>query len=198
MKVNLSRIHNILQQLTAEVRAKYAQAMRPLQAGDFSFKILEGTTDADLDEFMGKLKKKKHDTEKLFADTRRIIDYDSYLRRELDKANRESGVSEKLLEVACMQRVYANMAKVRDIIEMSCSEDLDPRKGADYYKSSFTDTNRQYELLAQLFSANDMAAIEKELEAQNKAINALKDDIALTNQTTVIEIMSFEEFCGKK
>ncbi len=35
MKVNLSRIHNILQQLTAEVRAKYAQAMRPLQAGDF-------------------------------------------------------------------------------------------------------------------------------------------------------------------
>ncbi len=60
-----------------------------------------------------------------------------------------------------MQRVYANMAKVRDIIEMSCSEDLDPRKGADYYKSSFTDTNRQYELLAQLFSANDMAAIEK-------------------------------------
>ncbi len=72
MKVNLSRIHNILQQLTAEVRAKYAQAMRPLQAGDFSFKILEGTTDADLDEFMGKLKKKKHETEKLFADTRRI------------------------------------------------------------------------------------------------------------------------------
>ena len=177
MKVNLSRIHNILQQLTAEVRAKYAQAMRPLQAGDFSFKILEGTTDADLDEF---------------------IDYGSYLRRELDKANRESGVSEQLLEVACMQRVYANMAKVRDIIEMSCSEDLDPRKGADYYKSSFTDTNRQYELLAQLFSANDMAAIEKELEAQNKAINALKDDIALTNQTTVIEIMSFEEFCGKE
>ena len=43
-----------------------------------------------------------------------------------------------------------------------------------------------------------MAAIEKELEAQNKAINALKDDIALTNQTTVIEIMSFEEFCGKE
>ena len=65
MKVNLSRIHNILQQLTAEVRAKIRpRPCAPLQAGDFSFKILEGTTDADLDEFMGKLKKKKHETEK--------------------------------------------------------------------------------------------------------------------------------------
>lgn len=198
MKVNLSRIHNMLQQLAAEVRAKYTLAMRPLQAGDFSFRILEGTTDADLDEFMAKLEKKKRATEKLFADTRRIIDYGSYLRRELDKANRESGVSEKLLEEACMQRVYANMEKIRDIINMSCSDDLDPRKGADYYKSSFTDTNRQYELFAQLFSSNDMAAIEKELEAQNRAINVLKDDIALTNQTTVVEIMSYEEFCGNK
>lgn len=198
MKVNLSRIHNMLQQLAAEVRSRYAQAMRPLQAGDFSFRILEGTTDADLDEFMAKLEKKKRATEKLFADTRRIIDYGSYLRRELDKANRESGVSEKLLEEACMQRVYANMEKIRDIINMSCSDDLDPRKGADYYKSSFTDTNRQYELFAQLFSSNDMAAIEKELEAQNRAINVLKDDIALTNQTTVVEIMSYEEFCGNK
>lgn len=198
MKVNLSRIHNMLQQLAAEVRSRYAQAMRPLQAGDFSFRILEGTTDTDLDEFMAKLEKKKRATEKLFADTRRIIDYGSYLRRELDKANRESGVSEKLLEEACMQRVYANMEKIRDIINMSCSDDLDPRKGADYYKSSFTDTNRQYELFAQLFSSNDMAAIEKELEAQNRAINVLKDDIALTNQTTVVEIMSYEEFCGNK
>lgn len=198
MKVNLSRIHNMLQQLAAEVRSRYAQAIRPLQAGDFSFRILEGTTDTDLDEFMAKLEKKKRATEKLFADTRRIIDYGSYLRRELDKANRESGVSEKLLEEACMQRVYANMEKIRDIINMSCSDDLDPRKGADYYKSSFTDTNRQYELFAQLFSSNDMAAIEKELEAQNRAINVLKDDIALTNQTTVVEIMSYEEFCGNK
>lgn len=198
MKVNLSRIHNMLQQLTAEIRSKYSQATRTLQDGDFSFRILEGTTDADLDEFMAKLQKKKQATEKLFADTRRIIDYGSYLRRELDKANRESGVAEKLLELGCMQRVYVNMQRIRDIIDKSCSEDLDPRKGADYYKSSFTDTNRQYELLAQLFSANDMAAIEKELEAQNKAINALKDDIALTNQTTVIEISSFEDFCRKK
>lgn len=197
MKVNLSRIHNMLKQLGADVRAKYALAMRPLAAGGFSFKIFEGTTDADLAEFLAKVKAKKRQIEGIFDETRQIMAYCAFLRGELDRANSENGVSGKLLQLGCMQKEAANLARIRDIIAISCSGDFDPPKGADYYKTSFTDTQKVYELSMQMFSDKDLAAIEKEIEKQARKMNSLKDQIALINQTTVIEILSFEEFTAK-
>lgn len=200
MQVNLSRIHNMLKQLAADVRDRHSQAMRPLAGGSgtFSFRIFEGTSDSDIAAFMDKLKNKKQQTEGLFQITRQIMSYCGYLRRQLDAANREKGVADKLLELGILQKETANLAKIRDTMEMSCSEDFDPVKGVDYYKTSFTDTQKTYELSVKLFSEKDISSMEKEIEEREKAANALKDEIAFLNQTTVIEILSFEEFAQNR
>lgn len=199
LKVNLSRIHSMMKQLAADIRAKRNQAMNALAGGgEFAFKILEGTTDADLAAFMARIEARKQRIADIFLATRQITAYEAYLRKALDTANSRHGVSDKLLELGCIQKEIANLASIRDIILMSCSEDFDPVKGADYYKTSFTDTQKTYEFSVRIFSEKDLAAVEHEIGIKEQEVNALKDQIAVINQTTMVEILSFEDFVRQK
>lgn len=195
-KVNISRIHNLMKQLEADLREKETQAIKLLPAGrcDFTFQIFEGTTDADIANFLAKVKSRKDKAGAIFQQWRKTVGYWSYLRQQLDNANKNSAVAAKLLELGCLQKEMANLNRIRRVITLSCSEDLDPVKGADYYKTSFTDKQKIYLLGVTVFSNEDLVKLDKEIEELEAKTIALQDEVALANQTTMVEIISFEEW----
>lgn len=196
MKVNLSRIHTMIGQTGVDIRRLQEEAARPMEANgqDFIFQVFESTTDADLKDFLDRLKSKKGNIRKAFAESRKLLEYSFYLRGQMDQANRSSGVAEKLLEMNNVKKKLAFLYRIRQIIAMSCSSGLAELKNADYYKASFTERQRVYDLPVRMFSEEDYDAIQDEIDAAEKQSLAISDEIAFINQTTVIEILSFEEF----
>ncbi len=200
MKVNLSRIHSMLKNYGELAGAQHDEAVQPIYRsnGIFTIRIFEGTTDADIANFQKKVAEKKAQIVELLELTRNLTAYCAYLRGELDKGNSSSGVSEKLLELGNLQRKIANLLKIRSTMLQSCSGNLDPVRDANYYKTSFTDKQRTYDLGVKLFSDQDVKTIETEVETLRQQETSLKDSIALTNQTTMVDILSYEEFLAKK
>ena len=200
MKVNLSRIHSMLKNYGEMTGARHDEALQPIYRanGTFTFRIFESTTDADIAVFQKKVAEKKAQIEELLKLTRNLTAYRAYLREELDKGNSQSGVAKKLLELGNLQMKITNLLKIRSTMLQSCSAGLDPVRDANYYKTSFTDKQRTYDLGVKLFSDQDVKTIETEIEELRKQETIQKDAIALTNQTTMVEILSYEEFLAKQ
>lgn len=196
MKANLSKIHSLLTQTGLDIRRLLEETQIPLanNGADYYFRILESTTDADLDGFVGRLANKREKIYGTFQKCSSLLEYSFYLRKELDQANRESGVSDKLLQQNNIRKKSQYLCQIRDIISLSLSRGLEELKKADYYKASYTETQRIYELPLRLFSAGDFQKIQQEIEDCEKAAFEIGNDIAYLNQTTVVEILSLDEF----
>lgn len=196
MKANLSRIHSLLTQTALDIRRFLDEAQKPLAANgaDYYIQILESTTDADLDAYVERLKNQRKKLYDTFQKCDNLLEYSFYLRKELDRANRESGVADKLLLQNNLRKKTQHLFKIRDIISLSLSSGLQELKNADYYKASYTETQKIYELPLRIFSAGDFSEIQKKINECEKAVFEIGNDIAFLNQTTVVDILSFEEF----
>ncbi len=200
MKVNLSRIHSMITQTATDIRRLMDEAARPLEANgrEFIIQIFETTTQADIEGFLKKLGDKKEKIYQLFAESRRHLEYSFYLREQMDAANRSSGVADKLLQMNNIKKKLGHLYRIRQIIAMSCSQGLDGLKDADYYKASFTEKQRIYDLPVRMFAEKEYDQIQTEIDDTEKQSLELSNEIAFLNQTTVINILSFEEFKKEK
>lgn len=196
MKVNLSRIHSLITQTATDIRRLMEEAARPLEANgrDFIIQIFETTTQTDIRGFLDRLDAKKDKIYQLFAESRRHLEYSFYLREQMDAANRSSGVADKLLQLNNIKKKLGHLYRIRQTIAMSCSQGLDELKDADYYKASFTEKQRVYDLSVRMFAEKDYTQLQTEIDETEKQSLGLSSQIAFLNQTTVINILSFEEF----
>lgn len=196
MKANLSRIHSLISQAASDTRRLMEEAAKPMEANgpDFIMPVLESTTDEDIKGFLYRLGGKKAQIKEALQKCRALLEYSFYLRDKLDEANRASGVAVKLLELNNIKKKLAHLYKVRQIISMSCSQGLQPLKSADYYKASFTDKLRVYDLALKMFAEDDYSAIQHEINEAERASFSVSNEIAFINQTTTLEILDFEEF----
>lgn len=198
MKANLSRIHNLISHISSNRKKVTEDARRPIDDNgrDFIFSILESTTDADMEEYRRRLDEKRNNCKAKFERASKMVEYCSYLRELLSKANQEHGVSAKLLELDNLRQMLDNLNEQRGIILLSYSQGLRQIKNADYYKTSFTDSNKIYDLAYNLFSNSDLEEIDRRIsEIENKSFE-IKNEIAVLNQSTIIEIMNLDEFEG--
>lgn len=196
MKANLSRIHSLLGQTAQDIRRLLDETQKPLAANgaDYCLEILESTTNADLDVFVKRLGDKRKKIYEIFEECSNLLEYSFYLRKELDKANRASGVADKLLQQNNIRKKTQYLYKIRDIISLSLSSGLDELKNADYYKASYTEKQKIYQLPLRVFSAADYRKIQQEINECEKAAFKTGNEVAYLNQTTVVEILSLEEF----
>lgn len=199
MKANLSRIHTLIAQTGLDIKRRMAEAERPLRNGsDFNLQVLESTTDADIQGFVARLGDKKAEIENIFSQCDQALEYSFYLREKLDEGNRSSGVAELLLKQNNVGKKLERLRGVRQIIERSCSQGLTEVKDAEYYKASFSINQKVYFLSLKMFSEADYQKIQAEIDAAERDAFAIGDQIAFLNQTTVIDILSFEEFQKRK
>lgn len=200
MEVNLSRIHALYNQTSVDIRRIMDEATRPLEENgeDFMLRIFEGTSDEDITTFLAKLASKRKRIERAFEEASQVLEYSFYLRRSMDAANRASGVAEKLLEQANIKKKLAHLYGIRKIISLSCSRGLDELKDAAYYKSSFTDQQKYYDLPLRMFKESDLDKLMAEINETERAAFDVANEIATLNQTTLIDIQSFEAFKAEK
>lgn len=199
MKANLSRIHALITQTAVDIRRMLEEARQPLETNgrDFIIPVLESTTEADIRGFMERIGDKRIRIMDSLQKCRHLLEYSFYLRRELDTANRASGVADMLLELNNIKKLLSHMYSTRQIISLSCSQGLQELKNADYYKAAFTDSQKVYDLPVRMFGEADYSAIQEEINRTEKQSFEISNEIAYLNQTTVIEILSLEEFPQK-
>ncbi len=118
MKVNLSRIHKLIDQTNADIRRLMSIAAQPLQENgqDFVFQILESTTDDDIKSYLKRLGAKKEQICQHFQECRKLLEYSFYLRRQMDTANRSSGIVEKLLELNNIKKMLVQLYNERQTL----------------------------------------------------------------------------------
>lgn len=196
MQANLSRIHTLLTQTAIDIKRILDEAAQSLEANgpDFILPILESTTDSDLKGYLERLANRKKKLLQTFGEATQQLEYSFYLRRQMDAANRAAKVAEKLLEQNNIKKRLAHLYRLKQIISLSCSQGLRELKEASYYKSSFTENNKVYDLGLKMFSEEDYEQIQSEINSAEKASFSIGNEIAFINQTTMLEIMSFEEF----
>lgn len=203
MKVNISRLHNMLEQINSDVTTKQKQinevfAGHPYNEFAFTFPILLGTTDDDLQKFLSNIDKKRSQVLDIITQIRSLLKYRKYIREILTEQNAKSGVSNKLMQVSILQKEKCIIEQLKRSIASASSSGLDEIKNVSYYKSSFTDDNKSYDLKIYAFQPSDVVEFTKEIEDKEREIQSLNNEIAFTNQTTVCEISSFEDYISGK
>lgn len=186
MRVNLSRIHSMIKNINADI------SMQMLQLGNtsytFTFPILQKTTEADFNRFKDGISKKKDEFFAFDAKIESMLDYVTYLKTTLDAANYRHGISAKLLELNRLKSKLARKRELCEFVKDGASSSLVQIKDVDFYKTTYTDTVKSYDLLLMLFTQEDVAAYKIKTAGLEKAIHQLEDNIAELNQTTFVEI----------
>lgn len=192
LEVNLSRIHNMLRNASNRIR----QLQADIAAGNASFTmdIFKATTEADLAEFRKRIFSVKTAVLKKKREIELRLDYITYLKAVLDRENSRQGISDKLQELAAIQRKQAELERYRGNIFPFCAEEWQYDRSVDYYKSAFTEEKPFFTLSLKLFNSDYPAELRKERDRLEARRQILDDDLASLNQTIMVSIMSFEEF----
>lgn len=202
MQVNISRLHNIMEQISDDISSKEDQIKEILKAfpydGYIEFPILEATSDTDLLNFQKNLHKKNCEVKNLFSQIEDLLKYRKYIKEMLSHFNNEKGILDRLLHVSILQKEKNIYSSWKNSVQRVASSEFDEIKKVDYYKSSFTNDNKVYSLKLKLFNQSDVEEISKKLETIDKQIQDLNNQIAFINQTTICEISSFEEYISDK
>lgn len=196
LSVNLSRIHNMIKNAGDSI----SQMQNDISACKllYSFNILQGTKDEDLDEFKNKINKKKLQLLSRMEKMSRLLDYIEYLRGVLAEQNVRHGIEPMLLREKAIRRKLDTLIKARWAIIQDCINDVETCMPVDYYKTSFTDSCKSYALEIPMFNDADIEKFVKERDSLENTLRTVNDEIATLNQTTVVEVMSFEEFAAQQ
>lgn len=199
--VNLSRIHKMIQDNNYQFKSIFRNELNSKFKYINKFKILEKTTDIDLVEFIDQIDERRNKTIRNLDEGIKIIDYTEYLKTKLETMNVETGINHLLDEVKFINRRISYYETILNEIKMnSYNTDSFTRnfKSVDYYKSAFTETNKSYELDILTFIDENIEFLENAIKDYRKKLVKVNDDIALKNQTTTIDIMTFDEFISSK
>lgn len=186
MRVNLSRIHNMIKIVTSDITLQMAQLRSA--PGAFTFSIFQKTTEADFALFKSGVARKRDEFYAFAAKIENMLDYITYLKTTLDQANSRHGVSARLLQLNSLKSKLARKKEICLFVKNGAGSSLEQIKDVDFYKTTYTDTVKFYDLPLQLFTQADVAAAQKDVARLETAIRQLEDDIAELNQTTFVEI----------
>lgn len=198
--VNLSKIHKMIQDNNSQLKLIIRTELNPKFKYINKFKILEKTTDEDLNEFITQIDERRKKSIHNLDEGIKIIDYIEYLKTKLETLNVETGINHLLDEVKFINRRIDYYNTILSDIKMNSYTDSFERnfKNVDYYKSAFTETNKLYELDILTFIDENIEFLENSIKDYKKKLIKINDDIALKNQTTTTDIMSFDEFVSSK
>jgi len=199
--VNLSRIHKMIQDNNYQFKSIFRNELNSKFKYINKFKILEKTTDVDLAEFINQIDERRNKTIRNLDEGIKIIDYIEYLKSKLETMNVETGINHLLDEAKFINRRITYYETILNEIKMNLyNTDSFTRnfKSVDYYKSAFTETNKSYELDILTFIDENIEFLENAIKDYRKKLVKVNDDIALKNQTTTIDIMTFDEFISSK
>lgn len=194
LEVNLSRIHNMIRNGSNNIRQ--IQADIAASKGLFTINIFRATTDADLAEFQKRLSSRKSSILKKKAELELRLDYLTYLKDVLDRENSGHGITDKLQQLAAIQRKQAELERYQAAVLPFCAEEWQYERSVDYYKSAFTEEKPAYTLSVHLFNADYPGELRKERDELEKRRQGLDDELASLNQTVTVSIMSLEEFAA--
>lgn len=196
LSINLSRIHNMIKNAGESI----SQIQNDISARKllYSFNILQGTKDEDLEAFKNRINKKKRELLSRMENMSRLLDYIEYLRVILAEQNVRHGIEPLLLREKALRRKLDTLAKARWSIIQDCGNEVDDLMPVDYYKSSFTDSCKSHTLEIPMFNDADIEKFARERESLENSLRSVNDEIATLNQTRIVEIMSFEEFAAQR
>lgn len=196
LSVNLSRIHNMIKNAGESV----SQLQNAISAHKllYSFNILQGTKDEDLEAYKNKINKKKRELLSSMEKMSRLLDYIEYLRGILAGQNARHGIEQLLLREKALRRKLDSLSKARCAIIQDCCNEVEECMPVDYYKTSFTDSCKSYSLEIPMFNDADIEKFARERDSLENSLRSVNDEIASLNQTTTVEVMSFEEFAAQK
>lgn len=194
LKVNLSRIANLIK-LAREDLQEFASRLDALDQ-EPELKIFQATTEADMDRFRQKCADYRRDFFALAYEKAGVARYIAFLRKTLDSANVEYGVSSMLQQMNALQAIRESAQATLSTMQRvdSRTESYVEIKSADFYKSAYTPDNRIYSLGVSIFSPEDIRSQQKEVTELTTRIRQLADELAEINQTRFVEIPSREEF----
>lgn len=192
LEVNLSRVHHMISDYNGEL-SELIGGLRKASL-KYIFRIYEGSTEGDYKNFEAQLLKRKKDYEYCLARMKNIMAYMEYLKKAINNANQTSGIGDKLIEASFLKRRISICKDFADSVGENISTSMNAPKSVDFYKSTFTDQAKMFDLYAYLFSEDDWRAMRGQIEDMTSQYRALNDEIATLNQKTVVKIKSFEEF----
>lgn len=192
LTVNLSRLHTMLKNAANQIRQLQNDVAS--SKGNFEFTIFKATSDEDLNEFKNRIAAKRAALLEIKQKIDHWLDYIDYLKGVLEEENRKNGIAEKLLAISALQRKQSELERYQLQVAPFCADQWQIAKPAEYYKTAFTETNPVYQLQCSLFNSDYPGELKKEWSALENRRQILDDELAQLNQTTIVQILSREEF----
>lgn len=196
-KVNLSRIHHIIKDYNEEISRINDQLFCSTNTS-YEFKIFEQTSENDYVTFKSKITERRAAFKNDLLKIQRMMDYIEYLKNILAGANQKKGIDSMLSHAAILNRKINLHKNFVQIIHVSHADSLQPIREVNFYKTTFTDTEKTYSLEVPIFNEEDLPEARKKLDEIINEANELNDSIASLNQKTELEIKTFEEFCAQE
>lgn len=190
-KVNVSRLNIII---SNEIRdlAELRRGLSGFRLGQ-SLRIFDKTGDSTLEEFKNRAGRKRERFFDLLDEAWRREEHIAYLKGVRDSENHKSGVSGLMIRHDAIQRRIDRLRMLASMEAPDGAVAIGGIQPLDVYKSSYTETNRIYDLDVSILDDSDLEAFKKLLEQAEREAREVGDKIAELNQGNFVEIRDIDD-----
>lgn len=197
LKVNLSRLDNMIRVQQQEKQ----ETLTRINSLPFSVhvRIYEKTDNRDMEKVAEKAGKLRQRFLALAQKLDRHDEYIAYLRHERERANIRCGINERLQQKAALEERIVGLRNLYQIARSNTpyssvdNLEVTELKGADFYKSSFTDTCKTCDLAVAALLQEDLEKFSLTLQELQSRLRECLDELATMNQETYVQIREFDE-----